>query len=195
MAGKPFSKQVVTPKGIAQYPWLNRPDTRFNNAVYKVNLTFEGEEGEKFYQQLETIAKEALEHQKGIDPAFKKLRSLKLPIEQAEDEEGNPIDGKYVMKIKSNAFIEVNGDKIEMKPRLVDAKKQPFEGNVYGGSEIKCALQLVPYSGFGGGLTARLQAVQVLVAAQGGNNAADMFDVEEDYDTPSTTEGGDDEDF
>lgn len=179
--GKPFSKQVVTPKAVAKYPWLNKPDTRFGGAHYKVNLEFEGDEGQKFYEQVEAIAEEALAHQKVIDPAYKKIKSLKLPIEPAEDEEGNEIEGKYVMKIKSNAFIATkDGETLEMKPKLVDAMKQPFSGAVFGGSIIKCAIQLVPYSGFGGGLTARLNAVQVLKAVEG-NSATDMFEEEEDY--------------
>lgn len=192
---KNFSKQVVTPKAIAVYPWLNRPDTRFNQSKYKVNLSFKGDEGKKFYESVEAISKEALEHQRAIDPAFKKLKSLKLPIVPAEDEEGNEIAGEYTMKISSNAFITVDGEQIELKPKLVDAHKQPFKGTVYGGSEIKCAISLVPFSGFGGGLTARLNAVQVLVAAQGGSGGADAFDVEDGYGDPSTDEAEDDEDF
>jgi hypothetical protein len=194
---KNFSKQVVTPKSVAIYPWLNSPDTRFGNAVYKVNLSFKGEEGQKFYEMIEATAQEALAHQKEIDPQFKKIKSLKLPIEPAEDEEGNEIEGEYVMKIKSNAFITVNGEQVEIKPKLVDANKKPFEGRVYGGSLIKCAINLVPYSGFGGGLTARLNAVQVLVPAEGGNSA-DAFDVEDDHASASDSSDDDtsgDDDF
>ena len=31
--------EFTTPKGIAQYPWLSKPDTKFNEeGVYKVDL-------------------------------------------------------------------------------------------------------------------------------------------------------------
>lgn len=195
---KQFSKKVVTPKAVAVYPWLNSPDTRFGNTQYKVNLTFKGEEGQKFYDMVVATAKEALAYQKDIDPAFKKIKELKLPIVPAEDENGNEIDGEYTMKIKSNAFITVAGEQIEIKPSLVDANKAKFEGRIYGGSLIKCAISLVPYSGFGGGLTARLDAVQVLTASEGGGSS-DAFDVEDGYGESTTTDeandGEDDEDF
>ena len=44
MAKKEIEK-ILTPKGVAQYPWLKNPDTQFNEAgEYKVNLVIPAKE-------------------------------------------------------------------------------------------------------------------------------------------------------
>ena len=41
---KPKKPRYTTPAGIAQYPWLNKPDTKFNpDGEFKVNLEVDSE--------------------------------------------------------------------------------------------------------------------------------------------------------
>ena len=39
--------KLVTPKGVAKYPWLTKADTKFNpDGVYKTDLLISSEEAE-----------------------------------------------------------------------------------------------------------------------------------------------------
>lgn len=188
---------MVTSVAIAEYPWLTQPDTRFGEPTYKVNLRFTGEEGEKLMAQLEELADEALAHQKEIDPAFKKIKKLAIPMAPAEDEEGNEIEGEYVMKLKSKAFItRRDGTTVDNKPTIVDSQKNPFNQPVFGGSKVKVNLRLTAYPGFGGGISARILAVQVIELVSGGGSRVDAFDVEDGFVAEGATKaasGGDDD--
>ena len=178
---KPWSKSFVTPEAVAEYPWLTTPDTRFGEPTYKVNLRFFGEEGENLVKQFEGYAEEALAHMKQIDPAFKKIKALSIPIAQAEDADGNEIPGEYVLKLKCKAFITLkDGSTVDNKPQVVDSQKNPFEGSVFGGSKVKVNLRLSAYPGFGGGLSARILAVMVKELVSGGSRT-DAFDVEDGF--------------
>ena len=53
------SKTITTPAGVARYPHLNRPDTKFDEiGVYKVNLELTAEEAEPFISQVEALLAE-----------------------------------------------------------------------------------------------------------------------------------------
>lgn len=181
MAAKPWSKTIITPEGTALYPRLTEPDARFGEPRYEVTIKFTGEEAEAIKAQLEALAVEALAQQADFDPKFKKLKALALPLKPVMDDEGNEVEGEYTMQCKAKAFITTKqGATIPNKPALVDAKKNPIDVAVWGGSKIKVAVQLIPFSTFGGGLSARMKGVQVLelVTATG---AAGMFDVEDGF--------------
>lgn len=186
-AAKPWGVSFVTPIAIAEYPWLTTPDTRFGEPTYKVNLRFSGDEGAKLMAQLEQYAVDALTHMKGMDPAFKKIKALSIPMAPAEDEDGNEIEGEYVMKLKCKAFITTkDGKVIDNKPDIVDSKKNAFEGSIFGGSKVKVSLRLSAYPGFGGGISARIAAVQVLDLVSGGKRT-DAFDVEDGFEAEEQT--------
>lgn len=186
MAAKPWSKQIITPVGTAMYPRLNTPDDRFGEPRYEVTVKFSGEEAEILKAQLEKLAVEALPQQKEADTRFAKIKKLATPLKPVLDEEGNEVEGEYTLQAKAKAFITTKaGDVIDNKPDLVDAKKNPLDVPVWGGSMVKVAIQLVPYSTFGGGLSARLKAVQVLELVTAGG-VSDMFDEEDGYEAPVT---------
>ena len=55
------SNTITTPVGIARYPHLNRPDTKYKEeGEYKVNLEMSSEDAEPFIKQIETIFGEFL---------------------------------------------------------------------------------------------------------------------------------------
>lgn len=181
MAAKPWSKTIITPEGTALYPRLNEPDARFGEPRYEVTVKFTGEEAEAIKAQLEALAVEALEQQQEVDAKFKKLKALASPLKEVLDEDGNVIEGEYTLQCKAKAFITTNqGNTIPNKPAVVDAKKNPIDVAIWGGSKIKVAVQLIPFSTFGGGLSARLKGVQVLELVTS-TGVAGMFGVEDGY--------------
>jgi hypothetical protein len=56
------NKTLTTPAGIARFPSLNRPDTKFSEVgVYKVNLEMSSEDAEPFIKQIEALFAEFLQ--------------------------------------------------------------------------------------------------------------------------------------
>jgi hypothetical protein len=54
MAQQPIT--FTTPKGIAQYPWLSKPDTKFSEeGDYKVNLILSKEEAIPILKQINEV--------------------------------------------------------------------------------------------------------------------------------------------
>ena len=191
-----FRKKIKTPFGIAEYPWLTMPDTKFNGEAYKVTIRIKGEEATQFYNEMQELAGVALAQQKKADPEnFKKIKSFtKLFIEQAEDNDGDVIADEYVIKCKTKKYYKYNDEEYENKIEIVDMNKEPVTESIYSGSELRCIITIKPYSGFGGGLSAQINAVQVktLVTGESGNDV--------DFDAgfneaPTEGDADDDEDF
>ena len=150
------SKSFVTPAGIAQYPWLTKPDTKFNSdGVYSTSLILSESDGERLIAKLapvyeEVIANEqgklqdALENAKGKDivKLKEKLESFqgKTPWDDVYDEEGEKT-GQYVFRFKSNAtFKTKEGDLKPRKIKFIDTSAPPQEISVkelWGGSKLK----------------------------------------------------------
>ena len=170
-----FRKKIKTPFGIAEYPWLNKPDTKFGEQ-YKVNIRVVGDEATAFYEQMKDLAEEALLQQKKADPeGYKKIKVLKkIFIEPAEDDEGDVIANEYVIKAKTNRYYKYNGEDYENTIEIVDMDKKEVTESVYSGSDLRGILTIKPYSGFGGGLSASINAVQVRTLVSGGAGGDDM---------------------
>lgn len=205
MAQKPFRKTLITPVGIAEYPWLQTPDTRFGEPTYKVNVRISGEEAVAFMEKLEEVKAEALAHLHE-DPKNKKLTDLTLPIAEAEDEDGNTIPDTWIVKCKAKAFFTDREGKVtENKLTIVDAKKQPIGVSVYGGSKVKVAISIgAVATSIYKGLVFRIAGVQVLELVSGGG-ASNLFTEEDGFEAddsqkasnkapkPVATDAGDDE--
>ena len=53
--------KVVTPKGIAQYPWLHAPDTKFSEVGdYRTNLIISKDEAKDLISKIDTVIEEAV---------------------------------------------------------------------------------------------------------------------------------------
>lgn len=201
-------KQFITPKGVAVYPWLTKPDTKFNaDGEYRVRLRVDGEAAQELIEALEAEAEgsyqAALKENKG-----KKLKRADLPFKEVVDDEGNET-GEFEFNFKMKAKLTTKaGDVIEQKPKLFDAKGKETKASPYGGSVIKVAFQAVPFytSLIGAGISLRLRAVQIieLVESSGGNASSYGFDEEDGYEaddepastfTASAEESADDPDF
>lgn len=163
--------KVVSPRGIAVYPWLNKPDTKFNEAgEYRVRLKLEpGQEADDFIEKLEAIHAQSVETAKKENPG-KKIKVADLPI--TEDETGAKL---VTFKLKASG-LRKDGTPFTQKPALFDSKLNPLpEGVVVGGgSTLQISAEAAPFytAIVGAGITLRLKAVKVSKLVEFGSGAA-----------------------
>lgn len=191
---KAKNPRYTTPAGIAQYPYLTKPDTKFNpDGEYKISLEIPGAAAQDIVTFLDeqfaaSVAKAKKEN------AGKKIKEGDVPYSIDED------SGKVTVRFKLKAKVTPKqGDPFEQRPAIFDAKGKPMgaDAKIGGGSKVKVAYELVPYytAIAGAGVSLRLKAVQVidLVEFSGGASAdAFGFGEEEGYeaeDTPAAQNG------
>ena len=171
-------KTLTTPAGIARFPSLNRPDTKFSEVgVYKVNLELSAADAEPFIKQAEALFAEFLEDKK------RELKKDKLKLHAAPWEEN---DGLVQLKLKVPAMgkNKETGEEYSRKPTLFDAAGKEEDVNIGGGSKLKVAV--VPYcwytASLGAGITLQPKAVQIIdlvTWGDGGSATSYGFDVVE----------------
>ncbi len=183
---------ITTPAGIARYPHLNRPDTKFDDVgVYKVNLELSAEDAEPFLKQVESLLAEFIAAKKV------ELKKDKLKLHAAPWEEN---DGQVQLKLKVKALgKDKAGETYSRAPKLFNAAGEVITDNIGGGSKLKVAV--VPYCWYtgtlGAGITLQPKAVQVLdlvTWGDGGSAVSYGFDVQEAMQATAKT-GTDDQDI
>ena len=179
-------EKIVSPKGIAVYPWLNRPDTKFSaDGDFKVTLKVSADEAAPFIKKLDDIISNYHEEKAKADPKIAGY-SVSPPYEEETDDQGN-LTGNYLFKFKQKAVIHTkDGRTIDMKVALFDASRTPTNVNVGGGSKIKIAATVFPYAmntTKSVGLALRPSAVQILSLVSGKSNVVSMFDDEDGFKT------------
>lgn len=158
---KAKNPRYVTPAGIAQYPYLSKPDTKFNpDGEYKMKLEVSDPTG---VQALVTFLDEqivkSVELAKKENPG-KKIKTGDAPYSINED------SGKITVSFKLKAKVTPkNGEPFEQRPAIFDAKGKPLQDvNVGGGSKVKVAYEVVPFytALVGASISLRMKAVQVI---------------------------------
>lgn len=162
--------RVTSPAGIAVYPKLEKPDTKFDaNGVFSVDLDLDPQSAAELQQKLTKIADDAY----AAECKAKGKKSLKRADMPWKDTDDGKVRFKFKLKAKGGT-----GEKTwDQKPALFDAKGNPVKDlNVGSGSTIKVAFETVPYftAMVGHGITLRLRAVQVIELRQ--YVAGDNFD-------------------
>ena len=185
--------EVVSPRGIAVYPYLNEPNTKFDaDGVYKVGVRVDRNDPEaaNFIAVLEHCREE--NHKAQTAEHKKKIKLADLPITEETDDDGNET-GMVVINFKMKAKKKSQGGSMtDQRPAIFDAAGQPISANVWGGSEIKAAAFVnswyVPATG--AGISLNLRAVQVFKLVEPGGGDADHFGFqqEEGYEAPQPTE-------
>lgn len=178
---------VTTPKGIAQYPWLNEPDTKFNpDGDYKTNLILEDTpEVRDMIAKLEQIREDFIAEWQS-DPCNKGKKFMEADLFDEND------DGTLTIKMKAKARITTReGQTVDTKIPLFDAKNKPIFDKIGGGSTIRVNFQPIPYymaSTKMMGISYRIKAVQVidLKMLDGDGDASKYGFVEEDGYTADT---------
>ena len=175
------NNRFTTPKGLAQYPSIKTPDTKFNpEGDYKVNLVMEDDEKTNaLVSKLEAILEDFYENDDDVLYAISKGRKVVTQDIYEKDEEG-----RIVMKFKQKAVItKKNGSKIPVKIRQFDSKGKPIDVNIGRDSVIKVSFTANPYympSTRTCGLSLRLLAVQVISLNEFGDASASSYGFEEE---------------
>lgn len=140
----------VSPVGTAVYPWLNKPDTKFDaDGVYSVKMV---------YSKADV---------KSINAVVKPLMNggKNNPIKPEVDDQGETT-GNYVVQFKLKAKVSPKrGEPFSQKPVLFDENGNRLTKLIGGGSQLKIAYEAFAYDGMGGGVSLRCKKVRV---AEGG---------------------------
>lgn len=198
----------TTPRGIARYPRLDKPDTKFNpDGDYKVDLVLPTESAEakalmaKIDAGIAASFEQAKKEHKG-----KKVKMADAPyavvtekLKKGDEEEVVETDKtKFSFKLKAVGRNKKTGESWTMRPAVFDAKGQVLDVSkvkLGGGSEIKVAYEMRPYfmaSTSSAGVSLRLKGVQVLklVEWQSAKDASAFgFGQEEGYDGVGDEDG------
>jgi len=137
----------VTPVGTAAWPWLNKPDIRFDaDGVYQVKMIF----NKKDIKPIQAI----------VDPLMDGGKHH--PIKPEMDDEGNPT-GNHIVQFKMKARVKTkNGEEFTQKPILLDTLGNRVVDQVGAGSKLKIAYQAIPFNQGAGGVTMRMQKVRIV---------------------------------
>tara|TARA_Y100000588_G_C14110978_1_gene862986 strand:- start:64 stop:663 length:600 start_codon:yes stop_codon:yes gene_type:complete len=174
----------VTPEGIAVYPHLNEPDTEFDkDGNYSTKLAIPAEHAGDILEQLEAFSNESY---KSLckEQRKPKLKRHDNPWDEEYDRDGQPT-GNILFKFKMRAKTRQG---LDLRPVLVDAKRQPMTDAIGSGSKMKVAFEARGWfvASLGAGVTLRLRGVQVLnlVEFSAGTSASSLgFDEEQGFET------------
>mgnify|MGYP003112738445 FL=1 len=170
-----MNKTFTTAKGVAYYPYISAPDTKFDEqGHYKVNLCLSKEDAAPVLDIIKGVVKEGIVALKKDKPNLE-MKQAPLPFHDELDDDGNPT-GNVIVKFKSKAAY---------KPAVFDSKGNMMaKSNIYGGSELKVngAAAFFHTPMIGAGVTLRLRAVQVIQYVEGTVGASKFgFDEEEGF--------------
>ena len=179
--------RYVTPLGVAQYPWLVEPDTKFNpDGDYKVNMLFGDSKNADLQYMLDDLSSTLEEFYQSLikDPKYSKYASKIHKADLYEED----ADGNIVMKFKQRAVLKSIKGTYDVKIPIFDSKGKPLSDiKLGGGSKIKLCFAVAPYfvpSTKMCGLSLRPVAVQVIELkewTEGGTMQAYGFDSEDGY--------------
>ncbi|WP_142850902.1 DUF2815 family protein [Telmatospirillum sp. J64-1] len=175
MADKKQKRPVHKVRGIAGFPWLNRPDTKFKaEGIYKTNLTVPGDDAQATIEVIEAAMKEAEAEAKEKAKAKRKTaKPADMPFDPEVDDEGNET-GAVVFKFKSTAsgVSKKTGKPWTRTIPIFDAKGKPSKANIYGGSELVIAFTAEPWvnAKLEYGVKLQLEAVQIINLVTGGGS-------------------------
>ena len=140
-------KTHTTSEGVANYPYLFSPDTKFDsNGLYRTKLTLPKVQAKSIVALIEETIDEVASKNKGKLSPHKPYKSLE--------------DGSVEFTFKLKAKVNTKG--IPITQTL----------SVYSGTKMKVAFQCVPYftNMLGSGCTLRLKAVQIIELVEGKGN-------------------------
>lgn len=162
---------VTTPTAELGYGYLRFPDTKFNpDGDYKQDFFLSPVDAKAFCEMIE-----------GDPRATAKGKKVKV--------KPTKVDGNFKFKTKQHAKVKSGDEVFEVKPRLyyvVDGKTVEYPEDAptpYAGSKGQLEVEVVPFEGFGGGISLRLRAVRLTEIVEGakGSGVGNWDEVEEGY--------------
>jgi hypothetical protein len=162
---KTKNERATSPKGIAQYPHVQTPDTKFDaDGKYTLNLRLAGDVAESFVAMLEE--KHTTYYDEFCEREGTALKKGNLPLKEVESSTDGEIDIKFGLKA-----VGRKGDHTwEQRPLIFDSAMNPITGDkldkmrIGSGTSCRVGYEIVPYhTGMVGmGLSLRLKAVQII---------------------------------
>ena len=158
----------ISAVGEAIYPHLNKPDVKYHaEGEYKVTLKIAKSDATDMIKLFNNAQADSLK--KAI--AENKGKKVKESPHPRYTIEGNNVF--FIFKLKASGVNKKTKESFTQRPQLLRADKtpHPLDKQIWGGSKIKVAYQLVPYvAPFGAGISARMKAVQILDLVEGKSN-------------------------
>lgn len=213
---RPAFAKGFSPAGIAVFPALNKPDTKFNaDGVYKVKLRVTDEEAQPLIDKVAALAEQHLKDtkadltaqlaeatdgkkKKALKDALAGIKMADSSITDDVDDEGDPNGFKLLgfkspssYKSKKDLDDEGNPKPVPIRITICAANGKPIASPpaIWGGSKLVIAYELRPFytASVGVGVSLRLTGAQILELKTGGQGGGNPgFASQEGY--------GDDED-
>lgn len=182
MAKDNFPK-LVTPKGVARYPWLTKPDTKFNpTGDYKVDLLLTHSEAEPLVEQLTELLESYAADQKKDNPKKYSKYTLADIVHDEVDDQGEDT-GNVFFRFKLKAEVKTKKGIWKRTPALYNAKLEKITVAYVGaGSIIRVRFEARPYSldtAKQHGITLQIISVQIIELQAGSADETDGFGEEE----------------
>ena len=193
-----FTK-VTTPKGVAKFPSITAPDTKFNaDGEYQCRVILDPsperdklvatleKENEAAYQKAKAELTEAFQAATGekkakAKKALEALTKADGPVKPVYDEDGEETDRlEFGFKMKAQRKDQKTGAVIKQKPALFQADGSAFPPgkDVWGGSIVRVSGTVTQYYVPGtnlAGASLRLAAVQIITLRTKGSGDAGAY--------------------
>jgi len=170
---------ITTPKGVAVFPALQRPDTKFDElGMYKADLRVPLQEAKPFMDKASVVFKDFM----GKAPSKKDNTMWKL-----EEDENGEETGNVILKMRVKNKLKKDGTIWNRRPRLFDAKNNVLGNDInpWGGTVMRVSAEMYCWNtGAKKGVSLQPLAVQIveLVSGTGGSSAGDFgFEEEEGF--------------
>lgn len=167
----------MSPTGVAVWPKLGQPDTKFNpdGGDFTISVQLSAEEAAPLIEQFEKYREAAVADYRKDGKIKQKARvkAGSLPIKPETDKEGAET-GNFLFSAKMKHIVRPrNGEPFKQRPKVFDSQGKLMPPDIGGGSRVKVAADIFPYLLSGAvGVTARLKAVQVLEFKASGQSFA-----------------------
>lgn len=175
-----FKTQYVTPEGIAKFPHLAEPNTKFvKTGKYEVSLYFDTENGTKLLAMLQEAYDEAIKIGKEKYEKLSAQSKANTPFSpqnfyKEEVLNDGTSTGRIFIHFDKFAKLELeDGRVLEFKVPVFDKTNKPMLlediKKASNGSKMKAAFKVKPYfmpAGAKAGLSIDLQAVQIVKAEE-----------------------------
>lgn len=187
---RPSLEIFQTPLGVLNYPWINKPDTRYNpTGTFQTKISVPLEQAQDLIAQLERVRDAEfakLDPQKSATYSKKDVYEVEFsqPAADATDEEKEAFvpepTGNVVFKAKLNAVVQPKeGDAFNQSVIIIDGDEVPVTLPVWSGTKGMIRGQVVPWSNAAQkqtGVTLRMKAVKVLELVTGEGSSWGDFD-------------------
>jgi len=166
--------QYTTPVGTAKFPYLVKPDTKFDDrGTFKVDLIITSKEAAVIKAAATELAKSFKKEDLESNTTRKKW-GLHLPLLDDIDQDGEDT-GQKIARFKQAASIRTrDGREIKKSILLFDSEGNRVSGiNPYSGTKMSVAYTMSPYANPTGktyGVTFRLVAAQIIELVEGGQS-------------------------